>query len=229
VNGQQALGWTASSPAPTVAARKAAIAREEAHLEERASPAWGVSAEVGRETVERARAGDQRALAGVYEWYMPRVYRYVLARVGNAAEAEDLTEEILLKVLRGISGFRWKAVPFSAWLFRIAHNQVVSYFRRNGDRARAAPLFENIVDHRQDTAATVETRLTLDEVFRASQDLPEAQREVVALRFAVGLSISETAKALGKREGNIKVLQHKAVARLQRLLAVKPGGPETKA
>lgn len=195
---------------------------------EHGSPAWGVSAEVERETVDRARAGDQRALADVYEWYVPRVYRYVLARVGNVAEAEDLAEDILLKVLDGISGFRWRAVPFSAWLFRIAHNQVVSYFRRNGKRARASPLFENIVDHRQDPAAAVETRLTLDDVFRASQDLPEAQREVIALRFAVGLSISETAKALGKRQGNIKALQHKAVARLQRLLAVEPEGLRTK-
>jgi RNA polymerase sigma-70 factor (ECF subfamily) len=191
-------------------------------------PARSVSAEAERQTVDRARAGDQSALAEVYESYMPRVYRYVLARVGNVAEAEDLTEDILLKVLGGISGFRWQAVPFSAWLFRIAHNQLVSYFRRNGHRARVGPLSENIVDHRQDPAATVETRLTVDEVFRASQALPDAQREVIALRFAVGLSIAETARALGKREGNIKALQHKAVARLQRLLAVEPEGPKTK-
>lgn len=203
--------------------------RQQAVAVESAPPARGVPPEVERETIDRARAGDQRALADVYEWYMPRVYRYVLARVGNPAEAEDLTEDILLKVLGGISGFRWKAVPFSAWLFRIAHNQVVSYYRKNGNHVRANSLSENIVDHRQDPAATVETRLTLDDLFQASQDLPEAQREVVALRFAVGLSISETAQALGKREGNIKALQHKAVARLQRLLALEPDGLKTKA
>jgi RNA polymerase sigma-70 factor (ECF subfamily) len=62
----------------------------------------------------------------------------------------------------------------------------------------------------------------VEEVVRATRDLPEAQREVIALRFAVGLSIAETAQVLGKREGNVKALQHKAVVRLQRALAVKP-------
>lgn len=182
----------------------------------------GASAEVERETVERARTGDQQALADIYDWYLPRVYRYVLARVGRVAEAEDLSEEVFLKMLGAISDFRWRAVPFSAWLFRIAHNQVVSYFRRASNRAPTGPLLDNLVDQRQDPAATVETRLTVDAVFRATQQLPEAQRDVIALRFAVGLSIAETAKALGKREGNVKALQHKAVLRLQRLLAVPP-------
>jgi RNA polymerase sigma-70 factor (ECF subfamily) len=180
----------------------------------------GVSGEVERETVERARTGDQQALADIYDWYLARVYRYVLARVGKVADAEDLTEEVFLKMLGAISEFRWRAVPFSAWIFRIAHNQVVSYFRRASSRGPTAPLLENLVDQRQDTATTVERRLTVDAVFRASQQLPEAQRDVIALRFAVGLSIAETAKALGKREGNVKALQHKGVARLQRLLAV---------
>jgi RNA polymerase sigma-70 factor (ECF subfamily) len=179
-----------------------------------------VSAEVERETVERARDGDQQALADIYDWYLPRVYRYVLARVGRVAEAEDLSEEVFLKMLGAISDFRWRAVPFSAWLFRIAHNQVVSYFRRASSRGPTTPLLDNLVDQRQDPAATVEARLTVDAVFRATQQLPEAQRDVIALRFAVGLSIAETAKALGKREGNVKALQHKGVARLQRLLAV---------
>jgi RNA polymerase sigma-70 factor (ECF subfamily) len=75
-----------------------------------------------------------------------------------------------------------------------------------------------MIDAGQSPASVVEERITLEEVQRAAQQLPEAQREVIALRFAVGLSIAETAKALGKREGNVKALQHKAVAKLQRML-----------
>src|SRR4026209_2134673 len=78
-----------------------------------------IPADTGRETVERARTGDQNALADLYDWYMPRVYRYAVARLGNTAEAEDLTEEVFLKMLGGISSFRWRDVPFSSWLFRI--------------------------------------------------------------------------------------------------------------
>jgi RNA polymerase sigma-70 factor (ECF subfamily) len=150
---------------------------------------------------------------------MPRVYRYAMARLGNAAEAEDLTEEVFLKMLGGIGGFRWRDVPFSSWLFRIAHNEVATHFRRTAQRGGpTAGLSDDMVDARDGPATQVEALLTIEEVRRATDTLPEAQRDVIVMRFAVGLSIAETAKALGKREGNIKALQHKAVARLQRLL-----------
>ena len=178
-----------------------------------------VSLEVERETVDRARAGDQSALADLYDWYMPRVYRYAMARLGNVAEAEDVTEEVFLKMLGAIGDFRWKDVPFSSWLFRIAHNHLASHFRRiaqrGGPHSAISPEF---IDWREDPAATVEALVTMEEVRRATEQLPDAQREVIVMRFAVGLSIAETAKALGKREGNIKALQHKAVAKLQKLL-----------
>lgn len=184
-----------------------------------------VPAELERATVDRARSGDQAALADLYDWYMPRVYRYAVARVGNIAEAEDLTEEVFLKMLGGIADFRWKDVPFSSWIFRIAHNHVATHFRRAAQRGPASTLTEDMIDWRAGPSATVEERITLEEVRRAARALPEAQREVIALRFVVGLSIAETAKALGKREGNIKALQHKAVAKLQKAL-LPPEGEE---
>ncbi len=188
-------------------------------------PFQSVSLEVERETVDRARTGDQRALADLYDWYMPRVYRYALARLGNSVEAEDLTEEVFLKMLGAIGAFRWKDVPFSSWLFRIAHNHVATHFRRNAQRGGpTSPIPEEMVDGRHDIASAVEEQITMEEVRRATELLPNAQREVIALRFAVGLSIADTAKALGKREGNIKALQHKAVARLQRLLIPETPG-----
>ena len=117
-----------------------------------------------------------------------------------------------------ISGFHWREVPFSAWIFRIAHNCIATHYRKNAQRGGVtAELSEDMVDGRPDLALAVEERITMDEVRRASALLPDAQREVIALRFAVGLSIADTAKALGKREGNIKALQHKAVAKLQKM------------
>jgi RNA polymerase sigma-70 factor (ECF subfamily) len=175
--------------------------------------------EVERDAVDRARMGDQSALADLYDWYMPRVYRYAVARVGNVAEAEDLTEEVFLKMLGAIGGFRWKDVPFSSWLFRIAHNHIASHFRRSAQRGGpTSELTEDMIDVRESPSMVVEERITLEEVRRATELLPEAQRDVITLRFAVGLSIAETAQALGKREGNVKALQHKAVAKLQKLL-----------
>ena len=187
-----------------------------------------VSPDLERTTVERARTGDQQALADIYDWYMPRVYRYVVARIGNSAEAEDLTEEVFLKMLGAIGGFRWREVPFSSWLFRIAHNAIATHYRRSAQRGGAtSELSEDMADGRPDLATSVEERITMDEVRRAAQLLPDAQREVIALRFAVGLSIADTAKALGKREGNIKALQHKAVAKLQKMLIPNTDGTGT--
>ena len=184
-----------------------------------------VSPIVERERVDRARAGDQQALADLYDWYMPRVYRYAVARLGNSVEAEDLTEEVFLKMLGAIGSFRWRDVPFSSWLFRIAHNHVASYFRRAAQRGGPTTVIPaDLADGRRDLAASVEDQITMEEVRRATELLPDAQREVIALRFAVGLSIADTARVLGKREGNVKVLQHKAVAKLQKLLIVEAAG-----
>jgi RNA polymerase sigma-70 factor (ECF subfamily) len=172
-----------------------------------------------RETVDRARSGDRDALGELYDLYFSRVYRYVLARTGNPAEAEDVTEDIFVRMLSGIGRFEWKQAPFAAWLFRIAHNQLVSHLRRNGARRSESQIPESMVDTAPDPLAQVETRLSFDQVFETSRALPNAQREVIWLRFAAGLSVGDTARALGKREGNVKVLQHQAIARLRKLLA----------
>ena len=159
---------------------------------------------------------------------MPRIYRYALARIGNVAEAEDLTEEVFLKMLGAIADFRWKDVPFSSWIFRIAHNHIATHFRRSAQRGGpTSEISDEMVDMHFDLAGAVEERITLEEVQRATELLPDAQREVIALRFAVGLSIADTAKVLGKREGNIKALQHKAVAKLQKILIPADGRTAT--
>jgi RNA polymerase sigma-70 factor (ECF subfamily) len=183
------------------------------------SSAQGLCQDDERHLVECARSGDIQALGQLYELYFPRVYRYVHARTGNATEAEDVTEEIFLRMLTAIGDFQWRRVPFAAWLFRIARNYVISYARRNGVRGNQSPLPEFMADPAPDPVALVETKLSFEEALHAARGLPHAQREVIWLRFAVGLSVSDTARVLGKREGNVKVLQHKAIAKLQKLLA----------
>ncbi|MFQ6020357.1 MAG: sigma-70 family RNA polymerase sigma factor [Dehalococcoidia bacterium] len=172
-----------------------------------------------RALVDAARAGDDQAIAEIYALYFPRVYRYILARMGNIDDAEDLTEEVFMRVLDAIGRFEWRDAPFSAWLFRIAHNAVISQRRRDGARGRSAPLSDALPVDTQGPEEMVENRLALNEIMTAARRLPEAQRMVITLRFAAGLSVAETAKALGKGEGNIKVIQHKAIAKLRGMLA----------
>jgi RNA polymerase sigma-70 factor (ECF subfamily) len=184
------------------------------------SPSWDVEGE--RAIVDAARAGDESALAELYNLYFPRVYRYILARMGNPYDAEDLTEEVFLRVLDAIERFQWREAPFSAWLFRIAHNAVVSQRRKEGARGRSSPLSEALPMDSQGPEEVVENWLALNEIMRAAETLPEAQRRVISLRFAAGLSVAETARAMSKGEGNVKVIQHKAIAKLREMLRQGP-------
>jgi RNA polymerase sigma-70 factor (ECF subfamily) len=175
-----------------------------------------------RAIVDAAKTGDEAALAELYNLYFPRVYRYILARMGNPYDAEDLTEEVFLRVLDAIERFQWREAPFSAWLFRIAHNAVISQRRKEGARGRSSPLSEALAVDSQGPEEMVENRLALNEIMKAAETLPEAQRRVISLRFAAGLTVAETARAMGKGEGNVKVIQHKAIAKLREMLAQRP-------
>ena len=184
------------------------------------SPSLDVHGE--RAIVDAAIAGDEAALAELYNLYFPRVYRYILARMGNPYDAEDLTEEVFLRVLDAIGRFQWREAPFSAWLFRIAHNAVISQRRKEGARGRSSPLSEALPVDSQGPEEMVANRLALNEVMKAADTLPEAQRRVIGYRFAAGLTVAETARAMGKGEGNVKVIQHKAIAKLREMLNQRP-------
>ncbi len=188
-------------------------------------PSNGLTPDEERSLVDRARSGEQDALGALYDAYSERLYRYCLTRVGDETDAEDLAEDIFLKVLGAIERFEWRPgeggqrIPFGAWLFRIARNEVASYQRRQATRPHSAELPESLHDTRRGPAELAETKLTIEEVFQAVRELPDAQREVILLRFSSGLTVAETAAALGKKVPNVKVLQHKGVQRLRAIFA----------
>ncbi len=194
----------------------------------RAPSSAGLPIDAERSLVERAARGDQRAVGALYDHYVGPLYRFCLARVGNETDAEDLTEEIFLKVMRSVGGFEWRPLPvaeggeerspFRAWLFRIARNHVVSHYRRTSARPVAGEVPEWLQDDRRGPQEMAELVMTVEEVFAAVQDLPQAQREVILLRFGSGLSVAETAEALDKQQTNVKVLQHKGIKKLKEIL-----------
>ena len=167
--------------------------------------------------VRRAQQQDKEAFAQLYEAHFGKIYRYVVLRIGNKTEAEDVTQQVFLKALKSISSFKWKGAPFSAWLFRIAHNQVVDYLRSAKKRA-TIPLDESLVADDPDLQRVVEQRLDIERLVSAAQQLTHAQREVIALRFASGLSVAEVAKVMGKSQGAVKALQHSAIVALRKLM-----------
>ena len=168
--------------------------------------------------VHRAQQGDKEAFAQLYESHFDKIYRYVVLRVGNKTEAEDVTQQVFLNALRSISSFRWKGIPFSGWLFRIAHNLVVDYMRKEKKHA-TTPLDESMVSVDRSPQLMAEDRLDVEQLISATKRLTAAQSEVISLRFAGELSVAEVAKVMGKSEGAVKALQHSAIVALRKALS----------
>ena len=172
--------------------------------------------------VRQAKQGESQALAQLFEAHFNSLYRYIVFKVGNRADAEDLTQQTFLKALESIGSYKWRGLPFSSWLFRIAHNQTVDYFRKK-NKEKNIPLDETRTLASDDPSKLAEHRLTMAYLATACQQLSKAQREVIYLRFGSELSIAETSKVMGKREGAIKVLQHEAVKKLRQIFAAEDG------
>jgi RNA polymerase sigma-70 factor (ECF subfamily) len=135
-----------------------------------------------------------------------------------------MTQQVFLHALRSISSFKYKGTPFTAWLFRIAHNQIVDYLRRKTARPVPVELDETVPANTSDPESMAELKLDIEQLRQATASLTKAQQEVLSLRFAGGLSIEETAKAMGKKPGAIKALQHAAVLSLRNILLVEENG-----
>ena len=172
---------------------------------------------IEEEVVSRAIKGDEGAFAQLYEEHLDKIYRYVYLRLGNRTEAEDLTQEIFVRALEAIGSYKWRNVPFTSWLFRIAHNQVIDYCRKES-RCEKQYWDENIRIDEPNPEAIAEHKLEAEELSENINKLSPAQREVISLRFGAGLSLAEAAKALGKSTGTVKALQYNAIVALRKMM-----------
>jgi RNA polymerase sigma-70 factor, ECF subfamily len=170
--------------------------------------------------VFQAQKCDQEAFAQLYEQNFDKIYRYIALKVGNKTEAEDMTQQVFIKALQSISSYKWKDVPFSAWLFRIAHNQVIDYYRKQ-TRQATTPLYEFMAVSDCSPEKSVEIKSDIERLLLASKKLTPAQQEVISLRFAGELPIIEVARIMGKTQGAVKALQHSAIIALRKLMLVE--------
>ena len=170
--------------------------------------------------VRRAQGGEERAFGEIYETYIDRVYRYVVYRIQNSADAEDLAEDVFLRMLESIQSFKFRNVPFSAWIMRIAHNRVVDYWRRGKQRS-GIPIEDAppLPSAEGDPHRSIELVSDVQELREAMGTLTDLQQQVLSFRFGAGLSVAETAKAMKCKENAVKALQHSAVGALRRNLA----------
>ncbi|MGW0516652.1 sigma-70 family RNA polymerase sigma factor [Crossiella sp. NPDC003009] len=197
------MGWPCSTGRPSQA--------ETVETPSPAGEAWAL--------VQAAQAGDSDAFGRLYDQYVDVVFRYVLFRVGDRSLAEDFTSETFLRALRRISSVSYQGRDVGAWFVTIARNLILDHVKSSRYRfevptAELADNSEPLAGPEQEVLAEA----TNAELLKCVGQLNTDQRECIVLRFLQGLSVAETAEVMGRNEGAIKALQHRAVRRLAQLL-----------
>lgn len=169
--------------------------------------------------IQIAQEGNAEAFGEIYERYAQQVFRFLYAHLDNRLDAEDLTEEVFLRVWQSISNFREQGAPFIAFLFRIARNALIDHYRHIG-KAKPQVSVEDVTLHDANPGPgdLVAASIEHEEIQDVMEQLREDYRTVLVLRFLSELSPEETALAMGRSTGAVRVLQHRALAALRVLL-----------
>jgi RNA polymerase sigma-70 factor (ECF subfamily) len=179
----------------------------------------GASSTAVRRLVERAQRGDRDALEELYLLHFDRVYSYLHMSVGNRHDAEDLTTQTFLRMLEALTRFRWQSAPFSAWLFRIAHNLAMDHFRATRrwqpEEDVPEPPGAEEASAEEQAMHSIGRQSMLELIDRLSTE----QQQVLTLKFVFNFPNAEVATILGKTEGAVKSLQHRALVSLQKQIS----------
>jgi RNA polymerase sigma-70 factor (ECF subfamily) len=171
--------------------------------------------------INKAANGDAEAFGDIYDIYLNRIYRYVFYQVKVKTLAEDLTEDIFIKIWKAIGGYKGDGPSFQTWLYRIAHNHITDYFRSNH---KIAQLDEEIsiesynFHDKNDPQELAEMHLTYKEILEQVSLLPTSQRQIIVLKFIEGLENREIEQITGKKQGAIRIMQMRALDTLNKQL-----------
>lgn len=201
------IALTGSIDRPEKAAAAAQAAR---YISAQALQEWDL--------IQRAQQFEDSALTWLYQTYYPKVYNYAFLHLGDPAMAEDLASDVMVKVLESLKDYRFRGVPFAAWVFRIAHNRVIDVHRRRKRRGEV-DLKEDLVAALDDPSAAAERAFRRGQLQAALLLLTEEQRQTIILKFIEGFDNASVAQILGRSQGAVKSLQHRALASLRRILA----------
>ncbi len=178
-----------------------------------------------KELVERARA-DTEAFGELYDRYYSQIFGYVLRRTASTNIAQDVTSEVFFKALKNLGQFRWRNIPFSSWLYRIATHEIANYFRKNKHGQFSLEEVSDSISISNPSTETkfleAEAELKRHEEFLALHQnisrLSIKYQEVITLRFFENKQVKEIGEILGKREGTVKSLLHRGLEKLRRLM-----------
>ena len=169
-----------------------------------------------QEILARASKGEQEAFGLLYEQYVERIFNYVYYRTGNVHDAEDLTARVFYRALHHIQNYTDRGVPFSAWLYRIAHNLIANWHR---DRSRHQEIPLSDIPNLHHKGDAPETALVQnqerDALLRIIRHLPAERQHLLILKFVEHMSNAEIGEIMGRSEGAVKSLYHRTLLALR--------------
>jgi RNA polymerase sigma-70 factor (ECF subfamily) len=165
--------------------------------------------------VERARGGESEAFGLLYDYYLPKIYRFVLLKVGHREEAEDLVHQTFLKAWENIEQYRSLGYPFGSWLYRIARNTVIDYYRGNVPNISIEDISQEVLSEKQTETGLLEAKMEWTKILEIIGNLNAVEQDVIIMRFVDDLTHKEIGKAIGKSEGATKIIQHRALKSLK--------------
>ncbi len=169
------------------------------------------------EFVRRAQLYDEAAVESLYQTYYPKIYSYAFLQMGDVQAAEDLASDVMLKMIESINSYRFRGLPFGAWVFRIARNRLIDLHRRRKRRGEV-DLSETLTSTLANPQALAERALDRGQLQVALKHLTDEQRQVIVLKFIEGFDNRSAGRIMGRSEGAIKSLQHRALGSLRRIL-----------
>lgn len=171
--------------------------------------------------IEQAARGDGEAFGAIYDHYHPQIYRFIYLKTGRKEEAEDLTHQVFLKAWQHLPTYVDQGHPLSSWLYRMARNSVIDFYRTRRDAPAIDALDPEKFLEESEAESKMEVQLAMADIRQVMTSMKPMHQDVLILRFIEELSLKECAKALGKSEGAVKLIQHRAMKELQKRLSVQ--------
>lgn len=168
--------------------------------------------------IKKAQGGEAASFGDLYDHYSKPIYRYVFLKTSHKSLAEDITHEVFLSAWQNINNYSFQGFPFSSWLYQIARNRVIDHYRTRKELINLDDLEEKNVELVNQSDFQIDQNLTMEKIKAGLSNLPEDQKDVIIMRFINDLSTPEISSIINKSEGAVRLIQHRAIANLKKIL-----------
>ncbi|MDE2001401.1 MAG: RNA polymerase sigma factor [Patescibacteria group bacterium] len=178
-----------------------------------------------KQYIQQAKKGDRDAFGALYDHYIPQIYRFILFKVSRKDQAEDLTHEVFLSAWQNMPRYRHRGHPFSSWLYQIARNAVIDFYRTSKNTVQIEMVNEDLLRPVASSQEELNGTLEMETLQKCIAELRPDYQDLIIMRFVEELPYAETAAALDKSEGAVRLMQHRALKDLKTIYETKYGKP----